>query len=203
MDGIAVIQSRVATIENRFGVPQPPPVEGASGAGSRPSPQGIDSFSSVYSNAVRSLVSPTPATRLAPGAYGRLQPPAELVAFGNGQIPVTELTSIGVDDHHLHAPAAEAFTLMRSAASAVGVNLGVISSYRDFATQQRLVSEKGLYSRGGMAAAPGTSNHGWGLSLDLDLDAPAQAWMRDNAWKFGFVEDVPREPWHWTYRPAI
>lgn len=193
----------MATIEHRFGGLQPRIVEGAPGAGSRLPPQGVEGFSSIYSNAVRSLGSPTPAHRLAPGAYGRLQPPAELTAFGNGQIPVAELTSIGRDGHQLHAPAAEAFNLLESAASAVGVDLGVISSYRDFATQQRLVSEKGLYSQGGLAAAPGTSNHGWGLSLDLDLDASAQAWMRDNAWRFGFVEDVPREPWHWTYRPAV
>ncbi len=26
--------------------------------------------------------------------------------------------------------------------------------------------------------------------------------MRENGWRNGFVEDVPREPWHWTYRPA-
>ncbi|WP_229022863.1 M15 family metallopeptidase [Actinomarinicola tropica] len=192
----------MATIENRFGGRQPRIAEGTAGAGSRLPPQATDGFSSIYSTSVRSLASPTPAHRLAPGAYGRLQPPAELVAFGNGRIPVTELTSIGVDGHQLHAPAAEAFTLLRSAASADGVSLGVISSYRDFATQQRLASEKGLYSQGGLAAAPGTSNHGWGLSLDLDLDASGQAWMRDNAWRFGFVEDVPREPWHWTYRPA-
>ena len=40
------------------------------------------------------------------------------------------------------------------------------------------------------------------IALDLDLDASAQKWMRENGWKYGFVEDVPREPWHWTYRPA-
>jgi LAS superfamily LD-carboxypeptidase LdcB len=51
-----------------------------------------------------------------------------------------------------------------------------------------------------LAATPGTSNHGWGLSVDLDLDATAQAWMRQNGARYGFVEDVPREPWHWTFR---
>ena len=54
----------------------------------------------------------------------------------------------------------------------------------------------------GLAATPGTSNHGWGMSLDLDLDDEAQQWMRTNGPDYGFVEDVPREPWHWTYRPA-
>lgn len=41
---------------------------------------------------------------------------------------------------------------------------------------------------------------GWGLSLDLDLDDRAQAWMRDNGWRYGYFEDVAGEPWHWTYR---
>ncbi|QGG97136.1 hypothetical protein GH723_14760 [Actinomarinicola tropica] len=63
-------------------------------------------------------------------------------------------------------------------------------------------TEKGLYSQGGLAATPGTSNHGWGLSVDLDLNPASEAWMKANAPRFGFVEDVPREPWHWTYRPA-
>jgi LAS superfamily LD-carboxypeptidase LdcB len=26
-------------------------------------------------------------------------------------------------------------------------------------------------------------------------------WMRANAYRFGFVEAVPREPWHWEFRP--
>ena len=91
---------------------------------------------------------------------------------------------------------------MEAAARADGVTFGVIASYRDVPNQQRLAQEKGLYSEGGLAAAPGTSNHGWGLAIDLDLDPSSQAWMKENGWRFGFVEDVPREPWHWTYRPA-
>ena len=144
----------------------------------------------------------TPAARLAPGEYGRVEPPAELLAFGNGRIPATHMTEIGHADHRLHAPAAAAFDQMEAAARADGVSFDVISSYRDLATQNRLAQEKGLYSQGGLAATPGTSNHGWGLSVDLELDDRAQVWMRENGWRFGFVEDVPREPWHWTYRPS-
>jgi D-alanyl-D-alanine carboxypeptidase len=143
----------------------------------------------------------TPAVRLAPGSYGSLQPPAELVAFGNGSIPSGALASIG-DGHSLHAPAARAFQQMEEAARMAGIDLDVVSSYRDLPTQERLAREKGLYSEGGLAATPGTSNHGWGLAVDLTLDDRAQEWMRANAHQFGFVEDVPREPWHWTYRPA-
>src|SRR5690606_28496791 len=108
----------------------------------------------------------------------------------------------GRGDHRLHGPAAVAFQQLETAARVDGITVGVIASYRDLPTQHRLAAEKGLYANGGLAATPGTSNHGWGLSVDLDLDPWAQQWMRDNAWRFGFVEDVPREPWHWTYRPA-
>jgi D-alanyl-D-alanine carboxypeptidase len=60
---------------------------------------------------------------------------------------------------------------------------------------------KGLYSQGGLAAKPGTSEHGWGMATDLDLNNKAQAWMRANGEKYGFVENTPREPWHWAYKP--
>jgi len=141
----------------------------------------------------------TPAARLS--SYGKLQPPAELVAYGNGKIPPAALMEIGHGSHRLHAPAARAFRQMEAAAKAEGIDIGVTDSYRTFDAQVDLARRKGLYSQGGLAATPGSSNHGWGLALDLDLDANAVAWMRKNAPDFGFVEDTPREPWHWGYRP--
>jgi LAS superfamily LD-carboxypeptidase LdcB len=77
----------------------------------------------------------------------------------------------------------------------------VRTAYRPFADQEYFWN---LYTsgRGALAARPGTSNHGWGLALDLDLDGAAQSWMREHGWQYGFVESVPREPWHWEYRPA-
>ncbi len=144
----------------------------------------------------------TPADVRAPGDYGPLVPPAELAGYGNGTIPSAALSPIGVGEHRLWAPAAQSFQAMTAAAQAEGIELGVTDSYRSIEGQRSVAAEKGLYSQGGLAATPGTSNHGWGLALDLDLDSDAQAWMRVNGPRFGFVEDVPREPWHWTYRPA-
>ena len=83
---------------------------------------------------------------------------------------------------------------------AEGVTIGITDSYRTYETQVDLVRRKGLYSQGGLAATPGTSDHGWGLAADLRLDASAQAWMRANAGRYGFAEDTPREPWHWAYQ---
>jgi LAS superfamily LD-carboxypeptidase LdcB len=130
-----------------------------------------------------------------------LQPPPELVPFGNGKVPAHTLAPLGEGNHRLWAPAAKAFREMRAAAARDNVSFDLTDSYRDLATQHDLVARKGLYSKGGLAAAPGTSNHGWGMAVDLDLDPRAQAWMRDNGWRFGFVEDTPREPWHWGFRP--
>jgi LAS superfamily LD-carboxypeptidase LdcB len=60
-----------------------------------------------------------------------------------------------------------------------------------------------------MAAVPGRSNHGWGLSADLalgsspsaatSLDAAARRWLEANLERFGFTYEVPSEPWHVTY----
>ncbi len=144
----------------------------------------------------------TPAELRTPGSYGRLTPPAELAIYPNGQIPASALGDIEGTNHMLWAPAADAFELMRADAANAGVTIGITDSYRPLAVQERLAKEKGLYSQGGLAATPGTSNHGWGMALDLDLDANALEWMRENGHEYGFVEDVPREPWHWTYRPA-
>ncbi|GEM_PF-475816 len=125
--------------------------------------------------------------------------PAALAAYGNGRIPHEALQPIGIGAHRLHAPAAGAFIALRATAARAGVHIGVTDSYRSHAAQVELAKRKGLYSQGGLAARPGTSQHGWGLSLDLDLNAPALAWMRQHAPAFGFTENVPREPWHWTY----
>ena len=63
----------------------------------------------------------------------------------------------------------------------------------------------------GLAAVPGTSNHGWALAVDLcggiNIAGSAQwRWMTANAGRFGFVQpdwagpagEKP-EPWHWEY----
>lgn len=120
---------------------------------------------------------------------------------GNGQLPDNLLESIG-RDQFLAKPAADAYRRLSAMANDAGVTIGVRDSYRDYPSQVAVANRVGLYSQGGWAAAPGTSNHGWGLALDLELDQRAQSWMTDNAWRFGFFEDVPGEPWHWTYRAA-
>ncbi|MFF5227350.1 D-alanyl-D-alanine carboxypeptidase family protein [Dactylosporangium sp. NPDC000521] len=119
--------------------------------------------------------------------------------YENGRIPVTALAEVGSTGHRLAAPAAAALESLMRAAQRDGVKIGITDSYRSYDEQVDLARRKGLYSQGGLAAKPGTSDHGWGLAVDLDLDARAQAWMRANGGRFGFTENTPREPWHWKF----
>jgi hypothetical protein len=136
------------------------------------------------------------------GGYGKLTAPADLEPYGNGHIPSAALEPVGQDGHRLSGPAARAWRACVEAARADGIDLTITDSYRNYDQQVDLVQRKGLYSNGGFGATPGTSNHGWGMAVDADVTSPRTLeWMRANAWQFGFVEAVPREPWHWEFRP--
>ena len=127
--------------------------------------------------------------------------PTDLAAYGNGQIPATALEPVGNTGHKLWAPAAESLNRMIADAKRDGVTIGITDSYRSYDEQVSLARRKGLYSQGGLAAKPGTSEHGWGMAADLDLNAKALSWMRTNAARYGFEANVPRESWHWAYQP--
>ncbi|MEV6306827.1 M15 family metallopeptidase [Actinoplanes sp. NPDC051861] len=127
--------------------------------------------------------------------------PVDLAAYGNGRIPETALAQVGNTNHKLWAPAAENLNRMIEDAKRGGVTIGITDSYRPYAEQVDLARRKGLYSQGGLAAKPGTSEHGWGMATDLDLNGKALNWMRKHAGDYGFVENVPRESWHWAFRP--
>jgi zinc D-Ala-D-Ala carboxypeptidase len=127
--------------------------------------------------------------------------PEDLAAYGNGHIPASALEQVGTTRHKLWAPAAESLNRMMRDAKADGVTIGITDSYRPYAEQVDLARRKGLYSQGGLAAKPGTSEHGWGMAADLDLNSSALSWMKKHAADYGFVNNVPRESWHWAYKP--
>lgn len=137
------------------------------------------------------------------GGYGRMPVPEELRELGNGRIPQNRMVDIPQRGHRLYAPAALSWTNLVAAARADGIEMRITDSYRSYEQQVDLVRRKGLYSEGGLGATPGTSNHGWGLAVDVDVRDPAtQEWLQVNGPRFGWVEAVPREPWHWEFRPA-
>lgn len=126
----------------------------------------------------------------------------------NGRLDTSELEPIkGAGSskskgHKLNDVAAKAYSEMVAAAEADGISWDIIDSYRDYETQVDVAARKGLYSQGGLAAVPGTSNHGWGSAVDLKLNGEALAWFRANAKRFGFT-NIPREPWHWEHKASV
>jgi hypothetical protein len=208
LDAITSITSRISQIESHLAaVRAGAMVRAGTGTGTATG-TAAGSFASTYAQALTS-VSPSrsalgsSSTAVGTGA-SRLNAdgvPVELAAYGNGKIPSTALHPVGNTGHRLWAPAADSLGTLIADARRAGVHIGITDSYRPYAEQVDLARRKGLYSQGGLAARPGTSDHGWGLAVDLDLDSKAQAWMRANAGRYGFVEDTPREPWHWAYTP--
>ncbi len=205
MDGITAIAQRVAAIEATLAPARAADVRAvdpgaaqavASGSGAR--------FDELLSTVLAGSTG-TGSTPVA-GATGPDRTrtvdgvPGDLAAYGNGKIPRTALQEVGTTGHRLWAPAGQALEGLLAEAARDGVRIGITDSYRSYDAQVDVAARKGLYSQGGLAAEPGTSPHGWGIAVDLDLDDRAQAWMRTNGGRFGFVEDTPREPWHWVYR---
>ena len=140
---------------------------------------------------------------------------AEVEAQENGAIPVDLLCAPAfAPDSLLRCDAVAALEDLNVAfAEEFGEDLDVVSAYRDYATQ---VTTR--YRRGGLAARPGTSNHGLGLAVDLGdfgrlgyFGAPFYEWMSENSEAYGWFHPEhmgpggsgPREPWHWEFDPAL
>jgi zinc D-Ala-D-Ala carboxypeptidase len=148
------------------------------------------SLSAAAANATGAATNPT---------LGAMDPPPEMLAYGNGRLPRELLTPIGIGQHRLWAPAAQQFMAMRTAAAQQGVSISVTDSYRNYDSQVELAARKGLSQNGGLAAVPGTSEHGWGLAVDMDVNGAGMAWLRANGATYGWVQPTTREPWHWEF----
>ena len=198
--GIEAVNNRIADIQSRIIALQtqqatrPATTSGTTGTTSASGA----SFASALADAMGTQSAPDSGKTYTLNSKGI---PTELAAYGNGKIPANALEKVGATNHKLWAPAAQSLTRMMADAKAQGVTIGITDSYRPYSEQVDLARRKGLYSQGGLAAKPGTSEHGWGMAADLDLNSKAQSWMRANAGRYGFVENVPRESWHWAYKP--
>jgi len=126
-------------------------------------------------------------------------------------------------EHLLVSEAAASWKRMRETAKADGISLIIISAFRSFDRQHKLVSDK--LSRGetiqegfAVMAPPGCSEHHTGRALDIGTlgyepvseefaKSAAFRWLTRNAARFGFRLSFPRnnqwdydyEPWHWCY----
>ena len=127
------------------------------------------------------------------------RPAATTPTGTNGRLPDSELSGVG-DGERMFTTAATAFREMDAAARAAGHDLHVNSGYRTYEEQAALYQAY-RNGTGNLAAAPGRSTHGLGLSADISVtDAATLRWLRANASRYGFVNDVPSEAWHWTWR---
>jgi D-alanyl-D-alanine carboxypeptidase len=135
--------------------------------------------------------------------------PADAAAVHpNGQLPVEALCALpGPDGHKLRPDAARALVTLGAAyAAELGEPLCLTDSYRSLGSQQALAAKKP-----GLAARPGTSEHGWGLAVDVgcgaeSYDTPENVWLVENAGRFGWGQPAwaqkggaRQEPWHWEY----
>jgi D-alanyl-D-alanine carboxypeptidase len=194
---ITDIQSRILALQGKTAAPAPSVTPTSSSTGSASG----DSFASQLQDAITSTSGNTVTAAGRNYTLNDKGIPTELAQYGNGKIPSSALEQVGNTRHHLWAPAAESLTTMMADAKKDGVHIGITDSYRPYTEQVDLAKRKGLYSQGGLAAKPGTSEHGWGMAADLDLNSQAQTWMKQNASRYGFVNNVSRESWHWAYKP--
>jgi hypothetical protein len=129
----------------------------------------------------------------------------------NGRLPAAALCVLPEHTGHQLRPDAARGLVQLAAAYEEWFKapLCVTDSYRSLGSQQALAARKP-----GLAARPGTSEHGWGLAADLgcgveDYDTPQHRWMAVNATRFGWGQPdwakkggARQEPWHWEYLAA-
>ncbi|PDP88864.1 peptidase M15 [Glycomyces fuscus] len=128
-------------------------------------------------------------------------------AHANGRIPESVLCPLPQPGERLRADAAEAFIeLDGDYREEFGRPMCVADSYRPYHEQVRLFQEMVP----GMAARPGTSQHGLGLAVDLcggvnRLGTTEHRWMLahapDHGWHNPPWARGGFEPWHWEFTP--
>lgn len=131
-------------------------------------------------------------------------------------------TEFANENKFLRVEAKEAFEKLSRDAKSLGYKIIAVSTYRDYDYQEKLyneyVKEKGLEYADNCSARPGHSEHQTGLAVDVegsnnDYDEFENSkefnWMKDNAYKYGFILRYPNgkekitgfkyEPWHYRY----
>jgi D-alanyl-D-alanine carboxypeptidase len=125
----------------------------------------------------------------------------------NGRLDTSDLCELWGTGHLLRADAALSLARLSFAyRDHFGEEMKITDSYRTYASQVRVRALKP-----GLAARPGTSQHGWGLAVDLGGGVESAdehyAWLRENAPDYGWENpdwarrggSGPYEPWHWEF----
>lgn len=126
------------------------------------------------------------------------------------------------ENKYLREEARIAFENLSKDAKELGYRIIAVSTYRDYEYQNKLynmyVEEKGIDYADKCSARPGHSEHQTGLAVDVegsnyDYDEFENSiefvWMKENAYKYGFILRYPKgkekitgfkyEPWHYRY----
>ncbi len=126
----------------------------------------------------------------------------QVTAYINGRPSTITVVPVG-NGKYLRADAARNFLAMQADARRAGINLSATSGFRSM-EEQRVLYQKYLNGTGNLAAKPGYSNHQGGISMDIGgvggYNTSAYRWLSQNASRYGFVNDVRGEHWHWTYK---
>jgi D-alanyl-D-alanine carboxypeptidase len=178
----------------------------------RPAPEAIPAPATVesFDKAARSLDDPTSIWVV----VNKLRP------LNPQDYEPDDLVSVPVEhtwEPELRQEASDAVVAMFDAALAeAGLELASNSAYRSYSAQEEVYDGDDLTT-----ARPGFSEHQTGLTMDIGAasgdcslaecfaDTPEGAWLRDNAWRFGFIMRYPAdktgvtgysfEPWHYRY----
>lgn len=140
-----------------------------------------------------------------PGCDGAARP-----AGANGQLKTSDLCTLWDGKLQLRGDAASSLAELNLAFRArFGHDLCLESGYRTLVEQRVLKAHKG-----GLAAVPGRSNHGWGLAVDLcasETRGAGWTWIKENGAIYGWANPAwalsggsgPHEPWHWEYTRGV
>ena len=129
--------------------------------------------------------------------------------YENGMIPESALCAISWQpSDYLRCDASAQLEALNTAYKAKwGANICVNDAYRSYEKQVALYEELGP----GVAAVPGTSNHGWGIAVDLGCGVgifgnARHVWFATVAPKYGFsqpewalIGSTRAEAWHWQF----
>lgn len=143
-------------------------------------------------------------------------------ALPGGFVP-KDLVNVNGSNVKMTKVAAEKFELMAKASENDGVKIYPGSGYRSEDTQRsiynRYVKTDGVKKADTYSARPGHSEHETGLAIDITtgngriddsfIDTPQDKWLRENAYKYGFILRYPSdkvditgykyESWHYRY----
>lgn len=159
------------------------------------------------SRAAERAPAPAPPPPPLPGCSGAVQDQQA----ANGQLADGDLCALWDAKHRLRGDAAVALARLNAAyRERFGADLCITDTYRSLQAQHSVRARKP-----GLAAVPGTSEHGWGRAVDLcggveNGSGEAWDWLTAHAGEFGWSNPEwaqrggsgPFEPWHWEHVSA-